>query len=263
MIQLQRAILVLILLVPVLFSCKTKQKLVYFQGPTIDSLASNFETTLEVDDIVSIVVTADDPEQAVQFNFPDVGARSTLNNGYTQGNPVRNAYLINKEGYINFPVLGKVKIGGLERTKAVELLENKISAYINNPVVQMQIENFKVTVLGNVSRPGTFKIPNERITLLEAVGLAGDLKLTGVRKNVLVIREQNGVRYEYRVDLTSKELFTSPVYYLKQNDVIYVEPNMAARSQSTFFRNNSGVFVSIVSVIVSSIYSITIISSNN
>lgn len=255
--NMQIRIFFILLLIPIFFSCKTKEKMVYFQGPTFDSLASNFETTLEIDDIISIVVTADNPEQAVQFNFPDVGSGSTLNNGYTQGNSVRNAYLINKEGYINFPILGKVKLSGLERTQAVELLEQKIASYINNPVVQLQIENFKVTVLGDVTRPGTFKIPNERITLLEAVGLAGDLKLTGVRKNVLVIREQNGVRTEYRVDLTSKELFTSPVYYLKQNDVIYVEPNMAARSQSTFFRTTGSIFISIASVVVATISVLT------
>ena len=242
-------------------SCKTKEKVVYFQGVAKDSAMVSYETHLEKDDIVSIVVTADNPEQAIQFNFPDVGSGQSRNNGYTQGNSVRNAYLIDKEGFINYPVLGRLKLGGMERSEAVDFLEKEIAAYINNPVVQLQIENFKVTVLGDVSKPGTFKIPNERITLLEAVGLAGDLKLTGVRKNVLVIREQNGVRSEYRVDLTSKDLFTSPVYYLKQNDVVYVEPNMAARSQSTFFRNNSGVFVSIISVIVSSIYSITILSN--
>ncbi|MDX1446803.1 polysaccharide biosynthesis/export family protein [Lishizhenia sp.] len=259
-----RALLKLLLvglIFPMVFSCKTKEKVVYFQGEAIDSLAANYETHLEVDDIISIVVTADDPEQALQFNFPSQGVVQSQNNGYTIGNPARLGYLIDKEGYINFPVLGKIQMAGLERSAAVAFLEKEIAAYINNPVVQLQIENFKITVLGEVSRPGTFKIPNERITLLEAVGLAGDLEITGLRKNVLVIREQNGVRFEYRVDLTSKELFTSPVYYLKQNDVVYVEPNLSARTESTFFRNNSGVFVSIISVIVSSIYSITILSN--
>lgn len=242
-------------------SCKTKEKVVYFQGVAKDSVMVSYETHLEKDDIVSIVVTADNPEQAIQFNFPEVGSRQAMNNGYTQGNSVRNAYLIDTEGFINFPVLGKIKLGGMERSEVVDFLEKEIGAYINNPVVQLQIENFKVTVLGDVSRPGTFKIPNERITLLEAIGLAGDLNITGVRKSVLLIREENGQRVEFKVDLTSKELFNSPAYYLKQNDVIYVEPNLSARTESTFFRNNSGVFVSIISVIVSSIYSITILSN--
>lgn len=253
----QTRIFFILLLIPIFFACKTKEKMVYFQGVQEDSVAVAYTTVLEVDDFISVVVTADNPEQALQFNLPSQGVIQSANNGYTVGNPARLGYLIDKDGYINFPVIGKVKLGGLERSEAVRLLEKEIAAYINNPVVQLQIENFKVTVLGDVSRPGTFKIPNERITLLEAVGLAGDLKLTGVRKNVLVIREQNGVRTEYRVDLTSKELFTSPVYYLKQNDVIYVEPNMAARSQSTFFRTTGSIFISIASVVVATISVLT------
>lgn len=246
-------IILILLLLPVFFSCKTKEKMVYFQGVQEDSTAVTYSTVLEVDDFISVVVTADNPEQALQFNFPSKNVNQSTNNGYTMGNAAKAGYLIDKEGFINFPVIGKVKLGGLERSEAVGLLEKEISAYINNPVVQLQIENFKVTVLGDVSSPGTFKVPNERITLLEALGLAGDLNLTGVRKNVLVIREQNGVRIEYRVDLTSKELFTSPVYYLKQNDVIYVEPNVAARSQSTFFRTTGSIFISIAGVIVTTI----------
>ena len=241
-------------------SCKTKEKVVYFQGNQTDSTLVKYQTVLQTDDIVSIIVTADDPASAQQFNIFSEGVTQPQNNGYTTGNPSRLGYLIDKDGFINFPVLGKVKLGGLERSEATSILEQKIAAYINAPVVQLQIENFKITVLGDVSKPGTFKIPNERITLLEAIGLSGDLEITGVRNNVLVIREQNGIRTEYRVDLTSKDLFASPVYYLKQNDVVYVEPNLSARTESTFFRNNSGVFVSIVSVIVSSIYSITILS---
>lgn len=243
----------------VLMSCKTKQKLVYFQNDATTDTVQTYRTVIEADDFISIVVTAEDTEQAAQFNLPVQGSQAT-NGGYIQGNSERGGYLIDKEGYINFPVLGKIHVASLEKSEVIALLEEKISAYINQPIVDLQIQNFKVTVLGSVSRPGTFRIPNERITLLEALGLAGDLDLTGVRNNVLVIREVEGIKQEYRVDLTSKELFSSPVYYLKQNDVVYVEPNMAARSQSTFIRSNSGVFASIISVVVSTLSTITIIS---
>ena len=136
---------------------------------------------------------------------------------------------------------------------ATVLLKEKLSAYINNPVVNIQILNFKVTVLGEVNTPGTFKIPNERITILEALGLAGDLKITGVRKNVLVIRDNNGEKEEFRVNLTDRELFNSPIYYLQQNDVVYVEPNAASRSNSTIWKTTGGVFISLTSLIITTI----------
>jgi polysaccharide export outer membrane protein len=141
--------------------------------------------------------------------------------------------------------------------EAIQQLEAKIGLYIKNPVVQLQIQNFKITVLGEVRNPGTFKIPNERITLLEAIGLAGDLKATGVRKNLLVVRDENGVKTEFRVDLTSKDVFQSPAYYLQQNDVIYVEPNLSAQTESTLWRSNGGLFVSLTSIIITTIALIT------
>ena len=254
-----KSFLSILLVLFTLIGCKTKEKLVYFQNDSVSDTIQHYQTILEADDFISIVVTAEDTEQAAQFNLPVQGGQ-LLNNGYLQGNSARAGYLIDQEGNINFPILGKIQVASLEKNEAIALLEEKIGVYINQPVVHLQIENFKITVLGTVSRPGTFRIPNERITLLEALGLAGDLSLNGVRNNVLVIREINGLKQEYRVDLTSKELFNSPVYYLKQNDVIYVEPNMAARSQSTFIRSNSGVFASIISVVVSTLSTITIIS---
>jgi polysaccharide export outer membrane protein len=117
--------------------------------------------------------------------------------------------------------------------------------------------NYKITVLGDVRTPGTYTIPNERITIIEALGLAGDLKPTGERKNVLVIREVAGKKVEFRVDLTSKAIFSSPVYYLRQNDVVYVQPNLTALSESSFVRATGGIFLSLTSLIVTTIALIT------
>lgn len=255
-----KSFLTLVIITTFLVGCKTKKNLIYFQNESKQTTIQEYQTILEPDDFVSIIVTAENTEQAIQFNLPPQAFNEGPNIGYTNGNSSKLGYLIDKEGYINFPVIGKIKIGSLEKSDAVTHIQSKIAEYINNPIVHLQIENFKITVLGEVGNPGTFRIPNDRVTLLEALGLAGDLNLTGVRKNVLVIREVNSQKKEFRVDLTSKEFFNSPVYYLKQNDVVYVEPNMSARSQSTFIRNNSSVFVSIISVIVSTVYSITIIS---
>lgn len=237
-----------------LSSCKTREKLVYFQGSTSDSLIgkSNYTPILKTDDFLSVLVTSDDPEAAVPFNFP-AATLQTMNNGYTMGNAASIGYLIDTNGEIKLPIIGNVKVVGLNRMEATQLIESKLQEYITNPVVNIQIQNYKVTVLGDVKSPGTFKIPNERMTVLEAIGLAGDLKMTGSRKNVLVIRDVNGKKTEYRLDLTSKDVFSSPAYYLTQNDVVYVEPNATARSESTLWRTTGPIFISLTSLVVTTV----------
>lgn len=236
-------------------SCKTREKLVYFQTSESDSAsvqASNYTPTFKTDDFLSITVLGEDPESVAPFNLPTTSSNSN-NSGYTMGNPALNGYLIDVNGAITFPIIGTIQLAGLNRMEATTLLQTKLKEYITNPIVHIQIQNFKVTVLGDVKNPGTFKIPNERITLLEAIGLAGDLKMTGVRKNILVIRDINGVKTEYRIDLTSKELFSSPVYYLSQNDVVYVEPNSASRAESSLWKTTGTIFISLTSLVVTTI----------
>lgn len=248
------SISILVFLV-LLSSCATRSRMVYFQTEYKDSLEienSQYTPTLKTDDFLSIIVTANDPESAVPFNYPSSGIRQA-NQGYKQGYPARKGYLIDAEGIVNLPVLGKIKLGGLSRAKATDLLEKKLENYLKNPVVNIQIQNYKITVLGDVTSPGTFNIPNERITLLEAIGLSGDLSITGRRKNILVIREENGIKKQYRIDLTTDEILTSPIYYLKQNDVVYVEPNNAKRSQGSFWRSSGGILISLTSLIITTI----------
>lgn len=240
-----------------LSSCKTREKMVYFQNQS-DSLAtqSTYTPILQVDDYLSVKVTSIDPEAVVAFNLPiEVGQMTQ--SGYVQGNPARNGYLVDADGTITLPVIGAFLIAGLSRKEATEQLQKKLEEYTLAPIVHIQILNYKVTVLGDVRAPGTYNIPNERITILEALGLAGDLKPTGERKNVLVIREEAGKKVEYRVDLTSKTVFASPVYYLRQNDVVYIEPNVTARSESSFIRANGGIFLSLTSLIITTITLIT------
>lgn len=237
-------------------SCKTREKLVYFQNGNLDSLGnvqSNFNPTFQIDDFLSIVVTAQEPESVIPFNLIPTLAQSSNNNGYATGIPASNGYLIDNDGNIQFPILGEIHLAGLNRQDAVKLIQEKLKDYLKGPGVQIQILNYKITVLGDVKNPGTFKIPNERITLLEAIGLSGDLNMTGVRQNVLVIREENGQKKEYRVDLTDKEFFASPVYYLHQNDVIYIEPNNTARTTSTLWRTTGTIFLSLSSLVISTI----------
>jgi polysaccharide export outer membrane protein len=174
---------------------------------------------------------ANDEKSTMLFNLPqELG--NNLYGGYAQGAPTPPGYLVNSDGNIQFPIIGDIQLAGMTRTQAIEKLKEELSSYIVNPTISIRILNFRVTVLGDVRNPGTFTIPNERITVLEALGIAGDLLITGERENVLVVRDDDGKKREYRIDLTSESLFSSPVYYLQQNDVIYVEPNRAKRNSS-------------------------------
>jgi polysaccharide export outer membrane protein len=233
-----------------LISCSNKKKIIYFQGGLANTEANkNYDPILRVDDVLSITVMCIDEVAVKPFNIP-IGPATQSNGGYSQGNPAPPGYLLDSEGNIDFPVVGKLKLAGLKRSEAIEAIKEKLRVYVANPTVLIRILNYKITILGEVRNPGTFTIPNERITLPEALGIAGDLLITGVRKNVLVIRDIDGKKTETRVDLTSSSFFSSPVYYLQQNDVIYVEPNRAKTNSSIVNTANVGLVVSIISLIV-------------
>jgi polysaccharide export outer membrane protein len=163
------------------------------------------------------------------------------------------SYVIDINGNINFPVLGFVKLAGLTRLEAVEFLQKQLQVYVQDVVVNIQLMNFKFTILGQVRSPGVQSVPvgTERLTILEAIGKAGDLQVTGLRNNVLVVRELNGQRSEYRLDLTSKDLYSSPAYYIRQNDVIYVEPNFTANFQGTNFQTFTQLGTTAISIFLS------------
>jgi polysaccharide export outer membrane protein len=248
----------LILVIGSLISaCTSKKNLIYFQGATDSGseVNKNFVPILKTDDLLSITVMGLDADAVKPFNLPVSLLNNNIVGSYTQGNPTPPGYLIDASGNIDFPVIGKIKLGGLTRDAAVELIKLKLdnkkdSVYVKNPNVNIRILNFKVTVLGEVRNPGTFTIPNERITLPEALGIAGDLLITGVRKNVLVVRDIDGKKTETRIDLTSKKLFSSPVYYLTQNDIVYVEPNRARINSSVVNTSNVSLVVSVISLLV-------------
>ncbi|MGB2274057.1 MAG: polysaccharide biosynthesis/export family protein, partial [Flavicella sp.] len=165
------------------------------------------------------------------------------------GNQALQTYLIAKDGSIEFPQLGKLYVAGLSRLEAIAMLKEKLIPYLVDPVVNIQLLNFKVTILGEVKKPGSYTVQNERITVLEALGLAGDLSIFGERHNVLLIREtEKGKEYK-RIDLTSRDFFDSAYYYLQQNDVIYVEPNKP-RINSSANSSTTGVLISITSILI-------------
>lgn len=239
-------------------SCANKKKIIYFQGSLSQNEANkNFTPVLKSDDLLSITVSSSETETVKPFNLNISNFFNNNIGGYAQGAPTPPGFLIDAEGNIDFPVIGKIHLAGLTRSAAIELLREKLTPYVKDVNIIIRILNFKVTILGEVRNPGTFTIPNERITLPEALGIAGDLNITAVRKNVLVIRDVDGKKTEYRVDLTSKDLFASPVYYLNQNDVVYVEPNRAKINSSVINPANAGIVISAVSLIVSVLVLIT------
>lgn len=242
-----RILLGFIIALSLFTSCASRKDLVYFQ-PDSTQLNTSYELNapkLQPGDILAISVTADDVRATEPFNQVSPYNTGTLQNT----TPFIPTYAIDVEGNIDFPKIGKVNLAGKTRAEALDVLRKKVAEFIVDPGISLEIRNFKVTVLGEVRNPGSFPISNDRITLLEAIGLAGDLTINGVRNNVMVIREQNGKKIEYRVDLTKREALNSPVYYLSQNDVIYVEPN-GAKIQSSKYTQNTSIFVSIASLII-------------
>lgn len=240
------------LIVLLLFSCKSKEKVVYYQN--IDTMAaqekqSTFEIKIQPDDLLMIIVSADDSETAIPFNLSTVSVPTSYNINNFRGQETIQYYLVDALGTIDFPVLGKLKVGGLPRSEVMKLLENRISKYIKNPIINLRIMNFKVSIQGEVTSPGTYPVSSDRITLIEALSMAKDLTIYGKRDNILIIREVNGVKSFNRIDITKADFINSPFYYLAQNDVVYVEPNKV-RINGAAVGANTGVIISITSLII-------------
>ncbi|WP_439151234.1 polysaccharide biosynthesis/export family protein [Winogradskyella sp.] len=236
-----RILIVSILTLVLSTSCASRKDLVYFQDELVEDnqMASKPKQLIyKTDDILTINVSALDPDTVRPFNLPVISNNAT-NLLVAQGNIQMQTYLVDYNGNIEFPVLGTIKVAGMTRTELTKFLTEKISTMAKDPIVNIRLANFTVTIIGEVSRPGTFTIQDERITLLEALGLANDLTIFGSRKNVMIIREIEGVKKFTKIDLTSINSINSPAYYLQQNDVIYVEPNNARIRQSTYNQNNS------------------------
>ena len=253
-----RSLFVVLFLGLLLFSCKTREKLVYLQkGEDQSKVQADYQVVLRTDDQLNIMVGGSDMESLAPFQF-FYSANAQGGGGGMMQNPQMMggaglSYVIDINGNINFPVLGFVHLAGLTRLQAVEFLQKELEAYVQDVVVNIQLMNFKYTVLGQVKAPGVQSVPvgTERLTILEAIAKAGDLQITGLRNNVLLVRETNGQRVEYRLDLTSKDLYQSPAYYIRQNDVIYVEPNFTANFQGTNFQTFTQLGTTAISIFLS------------
>lgn len=234
-------------------SCVTQKQLTYFRevdSNTADSVNKVFESQIDpvikAGDALTITVSALDQEAVVPYNLPTVAFSTPGTEQLTIAQSLQY-YIVDAEGKIEFPVLGTLNVLGMKTTDVAIMIEDKLSTQVKDPMVLVRLINAKVTVMGEVNRPGQYTMPNGRMTLLDALGAAGDLSPYGQRDNVLITRETNGKLEFHRLNLNSDELFTSPYYYLQQNDVIYVSPNKVRAINST----NINLWLSVVSTVAS------------
>jgi len=247
------------LLLSLCCSCVSRKDLVYFadipDNDPVVKLADYTEPTIQIDDILHITVQTVDGsaamvgDQLLGYSVDPLSGASRSQSGQTS--PA--GYLVDQDGQITMPMLGTFTVAGLTTTDVRKAVTKAASNYFQEPTVQVRFANFKITVLGEVARPATYTVPGEKVNLLDALGMAGDLTIQGDRKRILLIRDEDGEKKFVRFNLNAYDTFTSPYFYLKQNDVIYVEPG-----QGRVAANNAGTF-QIVSLALSAISIITLV----
>ena len=247
---------VLILLVALVTSCSAPKNVAYLHNSgEVDLSQSQFlyDAKIMPKDILTITVNTVNPEASAPFNLT---VPTTFNNQTrsTYSQAVLQTYLVDNNGIIDFPVLGRVAVGGLTKSQCEQLIHDRIKPYLNaseNPVVTVRMSSYSISVLGEVNRPGSYQVSREKINVLEALAQAGDLTIYGVRENVKLIREDaKGKKRIYLINLNDANLLTSPYYYLQQNDIVYVEPNKVKARNSSIGQSTT-LWISATSILIS------------
>ena len=247
-------------------SCVAPKNIAYFQNRLVDQpeqIDKHGGIVIQPKDMLSIVVSSKNPELVVMFNLPVVsyqaGSEIVSSSGYQR----LMGYVVDNDGFIDFPILGRLKVSGLTRWELSEMIKDILlsEGYLTDCVVTVEFMNFKVSVIGEVNSPGTYTIEGDKVTVLQAISLARDLTIFGQRENVTVIRERNNDRVMYQINLCDVSMFNSPAYYLQQNDIVYVEPSEIKARQSTtddkglrmtsIFVSGGSLLVSIATMIIS------------
>lgn len=254
--QITRILLCVFIVLPIVFlemSCVSSRKTVYFyniKDTAFLQRGPETQTVIQENDLLSISISSLNPQASEIFNTPNdfVSKNTTATGASTQS----SGYLVNSDGYIQLPILGNIKAAGLTKSQLKENITNAILAkkLLIDPIVDIRYLNFEVTVIGEVARPTVITVPSERISLLKAIGLAGDLTIYGKRDNILLIREEDGKKKTRHIDLNSSNFFNSPYYYLQPNDVVYVEPNRARVASASRSSQLLPVLLSCLSIIV-------------
>ena len=242
--------------VMLLSSCGSTKDVAYFQNATqVDLSASQvlFDARIMPKDELSITVSTTDPEAATPFNMT-VPTTYTQNTRSTYSQAMLQSYLVDNQGNIEFPIVGTLHLGGMTKSEAEQLIKTKIQPYMNaneNPIVTVRMSSYKVSVLGEVNRPGSFTVSKEKVSILEALALAGDLTIYGVRNNVQLIREDaSGQKAIYILNLNDANIINSPYYYLQQNDIVYVTPNKV-KAQNSSVGSMTTLWFSATSILIS------------
>lgn len=236
-----RKCLFLIFISMLIFSCASRDEVVYFDNvQQLEGMENllDYEPVIEENDVLQINVSSMDEKVVAPFQM-NLGSQQAGGGGGTQNASLRG-YLVDVDGNIRFPQLNKVKVAGKTRSEIEEMLQEQIRKFVTDAVVSVRILNFSVTVLGEVRTPGRIKISDGRVTLPELLAMSGDINYTGKRENVLIIREVEGVKSVGRIDMTQVDLFSSPFYYLKQNDIVYVEPTYRQVKSAGFITSWQG-----------------------
>lgn len=237
-------------------SCRSSKQIAYFQNADSLSYAASkglFDAKIMPKDLLTITVSTTDPKAATPFNL---SVTNTLNaTGYlSTGAGSLQTYLVDNDGFINFPVVGQLKVGGMTKRQCENYIRDKILPYMSkteNPIVTVKMASFKVTVAGEVKAPGVFNVDQEKISVIEALARAGDLTIYGKRGNVLLIREDaTGEKSVHRLNLNDANLINSPYYYLQQNDYLYVEPN-SVQAKNSAIGSSTTIWISVVSILTS------------
>lgn len=248
----------LVLAALLLTACQSYKKVPYLQDVEVveqaQQKANLYDARIMPKDLLTIVVSCTSPELAVPFNLTVASPSSIALGGSSNvtSQPVLQPYLVDNEGKIDFPVLGELKVEGLTKKQAEQMIVEKLKPYMKEtPIVTVRMVNYKISVIGEVARPGTFTISNEKVNLLEALAMAGDMSVWGVRDNVKLIREDaSGKQQIITLDLNKAETILSPYYWLQQNDIVYVTPNKA-KARNSDIGNSTSLWFSATSIIVS------------
>jgi polysaccharide export outer membrane protein len=237
-----------------LSSCSSKKEVLYFNDIDANNQDKNLFTAgkIQSNDILSIIISSSSSDLAVMYN---------LNQDQKQNTLTFPGYLVNLDGKITLPILGKLYVKGVTISELEELVVKKLieGKHLDQPVVTARLMNAKFTVLGEVNRPGTYNYSEQNLSILQALGYAGDLTINGKRQNVLLIREENNAKSYITIDMTTKNWFGSPYYYIKPNDVIYINPN-GPKVKSAGYIGNLGTFISVISVTLSLALSIILLT---
>ena len=247
---------IITLMILMLGSCASSKKVAYFQNAVDGVVAQSeglYDAKIMPKDILTITVSTTNPEAATPFNLTVSNTLNATGQMYS-GSGVLQTYLVDNDGEIDYPVIGTIKVAGLTKNECQELVKSKIKTFLaeeENPIVTVRMSSYRVTIIGEVHRPGVIPVGTEKMSILEALASAGDLTIYGKRDNVMLIREEaNGQKTIHRLNLNDADIISSPYYYLQQNDIVYVEPN-SVQAKNSAIGSSTTIWFSLVSIMTS------------